>query len=62
VAVEITYCIVNTQGRELLMRCLDALARERASLPFETQIVVLDNGSDDGSAEAVTPAQARGSS
>jgi GT2 family glycosyltransferase len=31
---------------------LDALARERAELPFATEALVLDNGSRDGSAEA----------
>jgi GT2 family glycosyltransferase len=51
--VELTYCVVNTEGRELLMRCLDAVARERAALPFGSEVLVLDNGSDDGSADAV---------
>jgi hypothetical protein len=31
VDVEISFCVVNTSGRELLMRCLDAIAAERAS-------------------------------
>ncbi|MGI8803816.1 MAG: glycosyltransferase [Solirubrobacteraceae bacterium] len=52
-AAELTYCVVNTEGRELLLRCLDAIARERAALPFATELLVLDNGSDDGSADAV---------
>ena len=30
-AVEVTYCIVNTEQRALLLRCLDAVARERAA-------------------------------
>lgn len=47
-----TYCIVNTSQRQLLLRGLDALARERAGLPFATEVLVLDNGSRDGSAEA----------
>jgi GT2 family glycosyltransferase len=51
--VELTYCVVNTEGRGLLMRCLDAVARERAALPFGSEVLVLDNGSDDGSADAV---------
>ena len=55
--VELTFCIVNTDGREMLMRCLDAVARERALLPFDAEVLVLDNGSDDGSAAAV---EARG--
>jgi N-acetylglucosaminyl-diphospho-decaprenol L-rhamnosyltransferase len=51
--VEVSYCVVNTDGRELLMRCLDAIGRERAAVPFATELLVLDNGSDDGSADAV---------
>lgn len=50
--IELTYCIVNTSQRELLLRGLDAIARERAELPFATEVLVLDNGSRDGSAEA----------
>jgi N-acetylglucosaminyl-diphospho-decaprenol L-rhamnosyltransferase len=56
-AVEISYCVVNTSQRELLVRGLDAIAAERAELPFATEVLVLDNGSRDGSAEA---AQAHG--
>jgi GT2 family glycosyltransferase len=51
--IELSYCVVNTSQRELLLRGLDAIARERASLPFATEVLVLDNGSRDGSAEAV---------
>jgi GT2 family glycosyltransferase len=50
--IELTYCVVNTSRRELLVRGLDAIARERGSLPFATEVLVLDNGSRDGSAEA----------
>jgi GT2 family glycosyltransferase len=50
--VEVTYCVVNTQQRELLVRGLDAIARERAALPFATEVLVLDNASTDGSAGA----------
>ena len=50
--VELTYCVVSTSKRELLVRGLDALARERASVPFVTEVLVLDNGSRDGSAQA----------
>ena len=49
---ELTYCIVNTSQRELLLRGLDAIARERQALPFATEVIVLDNGSRDGSAQA----------
>jgi N-acetylglucosaminyl-diphospho-decaprenol L-rhamnosyltransferase len=52
VSVEVTFCIVNTAQRELLVRCLDAVASERAQLPFETEVLVLDNASGDGSAGA----------
>ena len=44
--------MVNTSQRELLLRGLDAIARERAALPFATEVLVLDNGSRDGSAQA----------
>jgi N-acetylglucosaminyl-diphospho-decaprenol L-rhamnosyltransferase len=43
---------VNTSQRELLLRGLDAIARERETLPFAAEVIVLDNGSRDGSAEA----------
>jgi N-acetylglucosaminyl-diphospho-decaprenol L-rhamnosyltransferase len=51
-AVELSYCVVNTGRRQLLHYCLDAIARERATVAFETEVIVLDNGSGDGSAEA----------
>ena len=50
--VELTYCVVNTGQRELLLRCLDAIGRERETAPFASEVLVLDNASDDGSAEA----------
>ncbi len=50
--IELSYCVVNTSQRELLVRGLDAIAREREGLPFATEALVLDNGSRDGSAEA----------
>ncbi|HEY1450142.1 MAG TPA: glycosyltransferase [Solirubrobacteraceae bacterium] len=50
--VEVSYCVVNTSQRELLLRGLDAIAREREELPFASEVLVLDNGSRDGSAEA----------
>ena len=49
---ELSYCVVNTSQRELLLRGLDAIARERSGLGFATEVIVLDNGSRDGSAEA----------
>lgn len=50
--IELTFCVVNTSQRELLVHGLDAIGRERAGLPFATEVLVLDNGSRDGSAEA----------
>jgi N-acetylglucosaminyl-diphospho-decaprenol L-rhamnosyltransferase len=50
--IELSYCVVNTSQRELLLRGLDAIARERAAVPFATEVLVLDNGSRDGSAAA----------
>jgi N-acetylglucosaminyl-diphospho-decaprenol L-rhamnosyltransferase len=50
--VELTFCVVNTEQRALLRYCLDAIARERATVDFETEVLVLDNASEDGSAEA----------
>jgi GT2 family glycosyltransferase len=50
--VELSFCVVSTSKRDLLVRGLDAIARERAALPFATEVLVLDNGSRDGSAQA----------
>jgi hypothetical protein len=52
VPVEVSFCVVNTEQRELLVRCLDAIAAQREALPFETEVLVLDNASNDGSAGA----------
>ena len=49
--IELTFCVVNTSQRELLLRGLDAIAREREAVPFATEVLVLDNGSRDGSAQ-----------
>jgi GT2 family glycosyltransferase len=50
--IELSYCVVNTSQRDLLVRGLDAIARERETLPFASEVLVLDNGSRDGSALA----------
>ncbi len=50
--IVVSYCVVNTSQRELLVRGLDAIAAERSSLPFASEAIVLDNGSRDGSARA----------
>ena len=51
-AIELSYCVVNTEHRELLLRCLDAIADEQRTLPIATEVLVLDNASGDGSAGA----------
>jgi GT2 family glycosyltransferase len=49
--VEISFCVVNTEKRELLLRALDSIGRERERLPFASEVLVLDNFSHDGSAQ-----------
>jgi N-acetylglucosaminyl-diphospho-decaprenol L-rhamnosyltransferase len=48
----LSYCVVNTNGRELLLACLAAIERTHPA-GVEHEILVLDNASEDGSAEAV---------
>jgi GT2 family glycosyltransferase len=50
--VRLSYCIVNTSGRDDLMACLDAI---RSTHPgdLDSEVLVLDNASDDGSVGAV---------
>ena len=48
----LSYCIVNTNGREYLLACLEAIERTRPP-EVEREVLVLDNASADGSAEAV---------
>src|SRR5690348_5083056 len=50
--IELSYCVVNTSQRELLLRGLDAIERERDTVEFATEVLVLDYGSRDGSARA----------
>ena len=52
VAPTLSYCVVNTNGREYLLACLDAIERTHPA-ELEHEILVLDNASSDGSAEAV---------
>jgi GT2 family glycosyltransferase len=52
VAPTLSYCVVNTNGREDLLRCLEAIARTHPA-GIEHEVLVLDNASTDGSAEAV---------
>jgi len=52
VAPTLSYCVVNTNGREDLLACLDAIERTHPA-GVECETLVLDNASEDGSAEAV---------
>jgi GT2 family glycosyltransferase len=52
VAPTLSYCVVNTNGREYLLACLDAIERTHPA-GVEREILVLDNASEDGSVEAV---------
>jgi GT2 family glycosyltransferase len=48
----LSYCVVNTNGRELLLACLDAIDRTHPG-GLGREVLVLDNASEDGSAAAV---------
>jgi N-acetylglucosaminyl-diphospho-decaprenol L-rhamnosyltransferase len=50
--MELSYCVVNTNGRDFLMACLEAIRRTHPP-QLEHEVLVLDNASDDGSAQAV---------
>lgn len=52
VAPTLSYCVVNTNGRDDLLACLGAIDRTHPR-GVESEILVLDNASDDGSADAV---------
>jgi GT2 family glycosyltransferase len=48
----LSYCVVNTNGREYLLACLGAI-EHTCPAGVEHEILVLDNASEDGSSEAV---------
>ncbi|HEY8002106.1 MAG: glycosyltransferase family 2 protein [Vicinamibacteria bacterium] len=50
--MDLSYCVVNTNGRQLLLACLAAI-RDHGAADLETEVLVVDNASDDGSADAV---------
>ncbi len=50
--MDLSFCVVNTNGRALLLRCLGAIA-DTLPTGLEAEILVLDNASEDGSATAV---------
>jgi len=51
-APTLSYCVVNTNGRDSLLACLAAIERTHPA-GVEREILVLDNASEDGSADAV---------
>jgi hypothetical protein len=51
-AVDLSYCVVNTNGREMLLACLAAIKRTHPA-GVSREVLVLDNASTDGSAAAV---------
>jgi N-acetylglucosaminyl-diphospho-decaprenol L-rhamnosyltransferase len=51
-SIELSFCVVNTERRALLRYCLDAIAREQATLTRPAEVIVLDHASADGSAAA----------
>lgn len=51
-APTLSYCVVNTEGREYLLACLAAIERTHPA-GVEREVLVLDNASEDGSAAAV---------
>jgi len=52
VAPTLSYCVVNTNGRDYLLACLEAIERTHPE-GMEREVLVLDNASTDGSVEAV---------
>jgi GT2 family glycosyltransferase len=50
--VKLSYCVVNTEGRDYLLACLEAIERTHPG-GVEHEVLVLDNASGDGSAQAV---------
>jgi N-acetylglucosaminyl-diphospho-decaprenol L-rhamnosyltransferase len=49
---ELSYCVVNTNGREMLLACLAAIEATHPA-GVQREVLVLDNASTDGSAGAV---------
>lgn len=52
---DVSYCIVNNDGRDFLVACLDAIERHHPTR-LSREILVLDNHSSDGSAVAAREA------
>jgi N-acetylglucosaminyl-diphospho-decaprenol L-rhamnosyltransferase len=50
--IDISYCVVNTNGRDYLLACLEAIERTHPPT-VSREVLVLDNCSDDGSVAAI---------
>jgi N-acetylglucosaminyl-diphospho-decaprenol L-rhamnosyltransferase len=50
--MELSYCVTNTNARDATLACVEAIKRARPD-GLEQEIVVLDNASQDGSADAL---------
>ena len=50
--IDLTYCVVNNDGRDYLLDCLAAIERNHPA-KLNCEVLVLDNFSSDGSVEAV---------
>jgi N-acetylglucosaminyl-diphospho-decaprenol L-rhamnosyltransferase len=50
--LKLSYCVVNTNGREHLLACLSAIRADQPAR-LEQEVLVLDNASEDGSGAAV---------
>ncbi len=49
--VDVSIIVISYNTREYTLRCLESIYRETSSITFE--VLVVDNASDDGSAEAI---------
>ncbi len=52
-APDVSVSIVNTSSRDLLLACLESVESDRDGGPVSVEVTVLDNASEDGSAETV---------
>lgn len=50
--MELSYCVINTNGGEFLSKCLESVRRTHPK-GIDHEVIVLDNASDDGSADMV---------
>src|SRR5262245_60348989 len=57
-SVELSIIIVNWNGRALLAKCIESIAKHPPTVPYE--IVVVDNASTDGSVEWLRAARSNG--